>query len=81
MTTNAYIPGFKNNGWPPFSGKLWQRNFKMLPYGIQDILRCLDSRFCGNDERMGGDDEKGDGIYEKSDDDFPFFMVNIVFLM
>ena len=27
MTTNYYIKGVKDNGWPPFSGKLWQRNY------------------------------------------------------
>lgn len=27
MTTNAYIRGVKEQGWPPFFGKLWQRNY------------------------------------------------------
>ncbi len=27
MTTNAYIRGVKGHGWPPFPGKLWQRNY------------------------------------------------------
>ncbi|MGQ0602344.1 MAG: transposase [Anaerolineales bacterium] len=27
MTTNAYIRGVKISGWPPFPGKLWQRNY------------------------------------------------------
>jgi len=27
MTTNAYLQKVKNNGWPPFPGKLWQRNY------------------------------------------------------
>jgi len=27
MTTNAYIHGVKESGWPPFEGKLWQRNY------------------------------------------------------
>jgi REP element-mobilizing transposase RayT len=27
MTTNEYIRGVKNHGWPPFPGKLWQRNY------------------------------------------------------
>jgi len=27
MTTNAYIRGVKQLGWPPFDGKLWQRNY------------------------------------------------------
>jgi putative transposase len=27
MTTNTYIRGVKHNGWTPFAGKLWQRNY------------------------------------------------------
>ena len=27
MTTNHYIKGVKQNGWPPFPGRLWQRNY------------------------------------------------------
>lgn len=27
MTTNEYIRGVKQNGWRPFPGKLWQRNY------------------------------------------------------
>jgi len=27
MTTNEYIRGVKNNGWPRFDRKLWQRNY------------------------------------------------------
>ncbi|MFH1038037.1 MAG: transposase [PVC group bacterium] len=27
MTTKRYIDGVKQHNWPPFSGKLWQRNY------------------------------------------------------
>jgi len=27
MTTNAYIRGVKQSDWPPFPGRLWQRNY------------------------------------------------------
>ena len=27
MSTNEYIRGVKQRGWPPFPGKLWQRNY------------------------------------------------------
>ena len=27
MSTNEYIRGVKNDGWPRFRGKLWQRNY------------------------------------------------------
>jgi len=27
MTTKRYADGVKQNGWPPFPGRLWQRNY------------------------------------------------------
>jgi putative transposase len=27
MTTNEYIRGVRNSGWPTFPGKLWQRDY------------------------------------------------------
>jgi hypothetical protein len=27
LSTNAYIQNVKQNNWPPFAGKLWQRNY------------------------------------------------------
>ena len=27
ITTNAYIRGVKQNGWPTFDRQLWQRNY------------------------------------------------------
>jgi hypothetical protein len=27
MTTNAYIQGVRDQAWPPFDRRLWQRNF------------------------------------------------------
>ena len=27
MTTNEYMRGVKQSHWPPFPGKLWQRNY------------------------------------------------------
>lgn len=27
LSTNAYIEGVNNHGWPPFAGRLWQRNY------------------------------------------------------
>ena len=27
MTINQYIRGVRQNGWPPFPGRLWQRNY------------------------------------------------------
>ncbi len=27
LTTKRYIDGVKQHDWPPFNGKLWQRNY------------------------------------------------------
>lgn len=27
LTTNAYIQGVRENGWPPFDKRVWQRNY------------------------------------------------------
>jgi len=27
LTTKRYADGVKNNGWQPFNGRLWQRNY------------------------------------------------------
>jgi REP element-mobilizing transposase RayT len=27
LTTNAYIHGVNHHDWPPFPGRLWQRNY------------------------------------------------------
>jgi len=37
MTTNAYIRGVKNDGWPRFNRKLWQRNY------FENIIRTPDA--------------------------------------
>jgi len=42
MTTNQYTHGVKQNGWHPFYGRLWQRNY------YEHIIRNEDelNRFC-----------------------------------
>ena len=42
MTTNEYIHGVKQNDWPSFPGRLWQRNY------YEHIIRDKDelNRFC-----------------------------------
>ena len=27
ITTHEYVSGVKERGWPPFAGRLWQRNY------------------------------------------------------
>ena len=38
LSTNRYIKGVKQNGWPPFDKKLWQRNY------YEHIIRNEESR-------------------------------------
>jgi len=40
MTTHQYIHGVKQSGWPPFPGKLWQRNYwEHIVRNEQDLTR------------------------------------------
>jgi hypothetical protein len=40
MTPNEYIRGVKHHGWPPFPGKLWQRNYyEHIVRGDADLAR------------------------------------------
>jgi len=41
MTTNEYIHGVKNNGWPSFPGRLWQRNYYERVIRDEDELMAL----------------------------------------
>lgn len=39
MTTNAYIRGVKEADWPPFAGRLWQRNYYERVIRDEDELK------------------------------------------
>jgi putative transposase len=40
MTTNEYIRNVKMNGWQPFTGRLWQRNYwEYIGRKEQDLIR------------------------------------------
>ncbi|MGI5836043.1 MAG: transposase [Chloroflexota bacterium] len=40
MTTKRYVDGVKQKGWPPFPGRLWQRNYyEHIIRDEQDLLR------------------------------------------
>ena len=57
MTTNAYIRGVKQNGWPPFHTRLWQRNYyehiirdqhshdEIAEYILENPLHWLDDEY------------------------------------
>ena len=60
MTTNEYIHGVKNNGWPPFNKRLWQRNYYehiirnsheyqlISEYILNNPYRWADDRYLAN---------------------------------
>lgn len=37
MTTNAYIHDVRENGWPAFPDRLWQRNYMITSFGMNRI--------------------------------------------
>ncbi len=41
MTTNQYIRGVKIGGWPPFFGRLWQRNYYEHVIRNEESLDCM----------------------------------------
>ena len=53
MTTNAYIHGVHNNQWPPFSGRLWQRNYYEHILRDDNELQQLRDYVAGNPGRWG----------------------------
>ncbi len=57
MTTNAYIRGVKESGWPAFGGRLWQRNYyEHVVRGAQDRERIQSYIEC-NPVRWSEDQE------------------------
>jgi putative transposase len=57
MTTNAYIRGVKQEGWTPFAGRFWQRNY--FERIIRDEEEFLSKReyITGNPFRWEMDEE------------------------
>jgi len=41
MTTKRYTDGVKQNGWPAFPGKLWQRNYYERVIRSDDELSAI----------------------------------------
>jgi len=57
MTTNEYIRGVKTLGWPPFPGKLWQRNYYEHIIRNDESLDRIRQYIIDNPARWGDDDE------------------------
>jgi REP element-mobilizing transposase RayT len=57
MTTNAYIRSVHDNNWPPFPGRLWQRNYYERIIRDDDELQWMREYVAGNPGRWGEDGE------------------------
>jgi REP element-mobilizing transposase RayT len=61
MTTNDYIRGVKQQGWPPFRGKLWQRNYYERIIRNDRELDRARAYIAGNPSRWSQDAENPAG--------------------
>ncbi|MBI3391666.1 MAG: hypothetical protein HY039_00600 [Nitrospirae bacterium] len=57
MTSNAYIRGDRESGWPPFAGKLWQRNYYEHVIRDETDLESIREYVAGNPARWAEDGE------------------------
>jgi len=57
MTTNAYIRGVENEGWQPFPGRLWQRNYYEHIIRDEDELNRLRQYIIDNPANWETDEE------------------------
>jgi REP element-mobilizing transposase RayT len=57
MTTNAYIRGVKQSGWPAFPGKLWQRGYYDHIIRDEKDMARIREYIAGNPANWAKDDE------------------------
>ncbi len=69
MTTNEYLRNVKNQNWPPFSGRLWQRNYYEHIIRNDEALNKIREYIIQNPARWEYDFEnisgKPDGVEQK----------------
>jgi REP element-mobilizing transposase RayT len=65
MTTNEYIRGVKQNGWSPFPGKLWQRDYYEHIVRNEDELNRIREYIVNNPTQWELDRENPNGQYNK----------------
>ena len=58
LTTHAYINGVKNHNWPPFPGKLWQRNYHERIIRNENELHNIRQYIHDNPQKWDTDNEK-----------------------
>lgn len=57
LTTNAYIVGVRQTGWPPFDGRLWQRGYWEHVIRHERALERIREYILGNPQRWEWDRE------------------------
>ena len=57
MTTNEYIHGVKEHGWPAFQGNLWQRSFYEHVIRDEESLNRIREYIVNNPQRWELDRE------------------------
>ena len=62
MTTKRYIDGIKNNGWPPFHGRVWQRNYYEHIIRNNDELKQIREYIMNNPLKWEFDRENPDVV-------------------
>ena len=60
LTTNAYIRGVREQGWPRFDGRLWQRNFYERVVRNERQLNALRQYIMDNPMNWAQDTENPD---------------------
>ncbi|HXF49230.1 MAG TPA: transposase [Verrucomicrobiae bacterium] len=70
MTTNEYLKNVKNKNWPPFPGRLWQRNYYEHIIRDEDSLNKIREYIIQNPARWEYDMENTAGKPDGAEQDF-----------
>lgn len=66
--TVEYIHGVKAHGWPPFPGRLWQRNYYEHIIRDDDALICIRRYICDNPAQWASDREHPHALASGAED-------------
>lgn len=67
MTTNEYIRGVKQSNWPPFPGRLWQRNYFEHVIRNEESLNRIRQYIADNPARWVQDRDNPDAFNPEED--------------
>src|SRR5262249_40940567 len=68
IVTNAYIRGVDDLGWPPFTGRLWQRNYYEHIIRTGESLEQIRYYIRTNPQRWDQDSENPDRPQDREDE-------------